>query len=166
MPGATPTCVLLIGVPASGKSSFYKARFADTHVRLNLDMLRTPHRLRLLRDACLAAGASFVLDNTNVTRAGRREHLAAARAAGFRVEGYFLESRRDECLARNEGRAGRARIPASAVRGMSERLEVPAADEGFDALFRVRLLAGGGFEVAPLETPTPAPEPGAPSAGR
>ncbi len=153
-PGAEagrPTGVLLVGIPASGKSSFYKARFADTHVRLNQDMLRTPHRLRALRDACLATGASFVLDNTHVTRAVRREHIAAARAAGFRVEGYFLESRRAECVERNQGRAGSARIPDAAVRGMSARLEPPAPDEGYDALYLVRLLpqGGGGFDVQP-----------------
>lgn len=142
-----PVCVLLVGIPASGKSSFYKARFADTHVRLNQDMLRTPHRLRVLRDACLAAGASFVLDNTHVARAVRQEHIGAARAAGFRVEGYFFESRQAECLERNQGRSGAARIPDAAVRGMSARLELPAPDEGYDALFFVRLVAGGGFDV-------------------
>ncbi|HYD39690.1 MAG TPA: ATP-binding protein [Anaeromyxobacter sp.] len=147
MRAAPPTCILFIGIPASGKSSFYKARFADTHVRLNQDMLRTPYRLRVLRDACLAAGASFVLDNTNVTRAGRAEHVAAARRAGFRVEGYFLASAAADALARNQGRAGRARVPDAAVRGMRARLEPPAPDEGFDALFLVRLLPGGGFDV-------------------
>jgi predicted kinase len=147
MQGPRPSCVLLIGIPASGKSSFYKARFADTHVRLNQDMLRTPHRLWMLRDACLAAGASFVLDNTNVTRAGRAEHLEAARAAGFRVEGYFFDGGPAEALLRNRGRAGRARVPDAAVRGMSARLEPPAPEEGFDALRRVRLLPGGGFAV-------------------
>ncbi|MBL8896636.1 MAG: ATP-binding protein, partial [Planctomycetes bacterium] len=30
--------VLLIGIPASGKSSFYAERFASTHLRINLDM--------------------------------------------------------------------------------------------------------------------------------
>ena len=46
--------VILIGIQASGKSSFYKERFFDTHVRINLDMLKTKHRQRVLLDACLA----------------------------------------------------------------------------------------------------------------
>jgi predicted kinase len=142
-----PTCVLLVGIPGSGKSSFYRARFADTHVRVNRDMLGTTHRVRVLRDACLAAGASFVLDNTNVTRAGRAEHLAAARAAGFRVEGYFLQSRRGECLERNRARPEGQRVPDAAVGDLSERLELPSLDEGWDALWFVRLAPGGGFEV-------------------
>ena len=40
--------LLFCGVQASGKSSYYKAHFADTHIRLNLDMLRTRHREALL----------------------------------------------------------------------------------------------------------------------
>jgi predicted kinase len=143
----TPTCVLLIGIPASGKTSFFKERFADTHVRVNRDMLGTAGRVRLLRDACLAGGMSFVLDNTNVTRAGRREHIQAARAAGFRVEAFFLQSRRADCAQRNRGRPDAQRVPDAAVGGMSRRLELPDRDEGFDALFFVRLLPGGGFDV-------------------
>ncbi|WP_197529108.1 ATP-binding protein [Aeoliella mucimassa] len=36
--------VVFIGLQASGKSTFYKQRFVDTHMRLNLDMLRTRYR--------------------------------------------------------------------------------------------------------------------------
>lgn len=45
--------IILIGIQGSGKSSFYKARFADTHVRINLDMLKTRHREKLFFDACV-----------------------------------------------------------------------------------------------------------------
>ncbi len=142
-----PSCVLLIGIPASGKTSFYQARFAGTHVRVNRDMLRTTHRVRLLRDACLSGGISFVLDNTNLTRAVRREHIQAARAARFRVEGYFLQSRRAEAAERNRGRRQAERVPEAALGGMSKQLELPSPDEGYDALFFVRLVPGGGFDV-------------------
>jgi predicted kinase len=149
----SPACVLLVGIPASGKSSFFRSRFGDTHVRVCRDMLGTDHRVRLLRDACLAGGIPFVLDNTNLTRAGRAEHIRAARAAGFRVEGYFLQSRRAECIERNRGRPEAERVPAAAVGGMSRRLELPARVEGFDALFFVRLAPGGGFEVQDWSEP-------------
>ena len=36
--------ILLIGIQASGKSTFFKRRYCDTHVRINLDMLKTRHR--------------------------------------------------------------------------------------------------------------------------
>lgn len=138
---------MLIGIPGAGKSSFFRARFVDTHVRVNLDMLRTPNRERLLVDACLTGRTSFVVDKTNVTREDRARYVVPARARGFTVDGYFFESRVAACLERNAGREGTARVPDRAVHGMSGRLELPSRDEGFDALFFVRLLEGGGFEV-------------------
>ena len=36
--------VLFIGIPASGKSSFFKERLFNTHVRVNRDMLKTQRR--------------------------------------------------------------------------------------------------------------------------
>ncbi|HWE94100.1 MAG TPA: hypothetical protein VG269_09070 [Tepidisphaeraceae bacterium] len=36
--------VIFCGVQGSGKSTFFRERFFDTHLRLNLDMLRTRHR--------------------------------------------------------------------------------------------------------------------------
>ena len=36
--------VILIGIQGAGKSTFYKDRFFNTHVRINLDMLKTRHR--------------------------------------------------------------------------------------------------------------------------
>lgn len=36
--------VILCGIQASGKSAFYSERFFHTHVRINLDMLRTRRR--------------------------------------------------------------------------------------------------------------------------
>ncbi len=55
-------------------------------------MLRTRHREQFLVKACLGAKQSFVVDNTNVTRADRARYIPLARAAEFRVIGYYFES--------------------------------------------------------------------------
>ena len=65
--------VIFIDIQGTGKSSFYRERFFHTHVRINSDMLKTKHRLRLLLNACLEAKQPFVLDNTNVTKEVRAE---------------------------------------------------------------------------------------------
>ena len=57
--------IIFIGLQAAGKSSFYRLRFIDSHIRLNLDMLRTRHREQLLFRACLEAKQPVVIDNTN-----------------------------------------------------------------------------------------------------
>lgn len=138
--------VLCIGIPATGKSTFCRQRFAESHIRLNLDMLRTRHRERLLLEACLAARQSFVVDNTNLTRADRARYIKPARAAKFRVIGYYFESRISDALVRNSGRAEAERIPERGVRGASGRLELPDRVEGFDELYHVS-IGGAEFRV-------------------
>jgi len=142
--------VLFIGLQASGKSSFYRERLFHTHVRLNLDMLRSRHRERLLFEACLRAEQSLVIDNTNPARSDRARYIAPAREAGFSVVGYYFRSVASECLARNALRQGKQRIPDPGVLGTAKRLELPHPDEGFDALHYVQ-LTDDGFSVSEWE---------------
>src|SRR5215468_2175144 len=74
--------VILIGIQGTGKSTFCRERFFSTHIRLNLDMLRTRHRENLLFKACLDAKQPVVIDNTNVGAVERAGYIADARAAG------------------------------------------------------------------------------------
>src|SRR3982750_2370373 len=107
--------VIFIGIQGSGKSSFYKERFFNMHVRINLDMLRTKHRQQLLLAACIAAGQPFVVDNTNATIEARASFIAPAKAAGFSVVGYYFRSDVKAALLRNSQRAGVARVPDKAL---------------------------------------------------
>ena len=75
--------VIFVGIQASGKSSFFKERFFNTHVRINLDMLRTRNRERIIFEACLKAKQPTVIDNTNFSVSQRAYYILAARAAGF-----------------------------------------------------------------------------------
>lgn len=138
--------VVFTGIQASGKSTFFRERFFDTHVRINLDMLKTRHRERVLFEACLAAKQAVVVDNTNLTRAERAAYVAPAREAGFGVVGYYFRSVIAESLERNAGRVER-QVPERGVKGAAARLEIPALDEGFDALHYVRI--DDGFVVQP-----------------
>ncbi|HET8631316.1 MAG TPA: AAA family ATPase [Thermomicrobiales bacterium] len=140
--------VLFVGLQAAGKSTFYRERFFDTHVRINLDMLRTRRREALLLAACLEGQQRFVVDNTSSTAAERARYIAPARAAGFRVVGYYFLPEPRACAARNAARPADRRVPAAAIFGTAKRLEPPAPAEGFDALYAVTLAPGGGFVVA------------------
>jgi predicted kinase len=142
--------VIFCGIQASGKTTFYLEHFVRTHIRLNLDMLKTRHRERVLLDACLETGQRFVVDNTNPTASERRRYVEPARAAGFRVVGYFFTTTPREASARNDRRRGRERIPIAGLLGTYKQQEVPSRREGFHHLFRVRAEAGG-FLVEDLE---------------
>jgi predicted kinase len=138
--------IILCGLQASGKSTFYFRRFADTHVRINRDMLVTGNREGILLHACLAAQQPLVVDNTNPTPTQRRRYATLARSSGFRVEGYYFDVEVEQCIARNAARAEAARVPELAIRGTAAKLVLPSLDECFDALFRVR-PDGDGFLI-------------------
>ena len=131
--------VILVGIQGTGKSSFCRERLFHTHVRINLDMLQSRHRETLLLTACLNAKQSFVIDNTNPTREERARYIAPSRAAGFRVVGYYFESKVRDALVRNELRGPGQRVPERGVLGTAGRLQLPSKNEGFDTLYYVRL---------------------------
>ena len=132
--------MILIGLPASGKSSFYKQYFFDTHLRLSLDLLRTQHREQRFFQVALETQTRLVIDKTNASRAERALYLGPLRQAGYKVRGYYFQSRIEDCLARNAQRSGKARIPDAGVRGTAGRLELPVIAEGFEQLFYVSLV--------------------------
>ncbi len=141
--------VILIGIQGAGKTTFYKERFFDTHVRVSLDLLRTRRRERVMLEACLATGQPLVVDNTNVTGAERAKYITPAKAAGFRVVGYFFVPDPKGSRERNDRREGKRRVPLAGLFGTLKRLEPPRAEEGFDELFKVSLSPAGEFAVLP-----------------
>src|SRR5215813_12724401 len=103
--------VIFMGIQGSGKSTFFKETFADSHIRINLDMLRTKHREKLLLEACLEAKQDFVVDKINLTRTERERYISLAKAYGFRIIGYYFQTNLTKALERNGRREGKARIP-------------------------------------------------------
>jgi predicted kinase len=139
-------CIIFIGIQATGKSTFYKTEFYNTHIRINLDMLKTRNREEKLFQTCLEIKQHCVIDNTNPTRQDRAKYIERAKAAGFKVVGYYFESRVAEALERNTQRALGV-VPDKGILATYKRLELPKKDEGFDKLFYVRLLANSEFSV-------------------
>lgn len=132
--------VVFMGLQASGKSSFYKARFFGTHVRISLDLLRTRNRERRLLELCLDTQQRFVVDNTNPQRADRAKYISPSKEAGYRVVGQYFRSSAEECLRRNSERA--VGVPEVALLSTLKKLELPTIDEGFDELWYVRIVGG------------------------
>lgn len=140
--------VLFIGVQGSGKTTFYRERFFDTHLRISLDMLRTRHREQLLFHACLAAQQSFVIDNTNPSPDDRARYIAASRAAGFSVVAYFFDSPLADAIRRNNQRRARQKIPVPAIAATFRKLTPPQIAEGFDAIYTVAIAPENKFLVS------------------
>jgi predicted kinase len=134
--------VLFIGLQASGKTSFYRARFADTHAHISRDNFRNnrnpTERQRVLIEEVLRSGRSAVVDNTSLTIDVRAPLIALGRELGAEVVGYYFASSLADCLKRNAAREGKARVPDVALYTTVKKLERPSRAEGFDRLFYVR----------------------------
>ncbi len=140
--------IILVGIQGSGKTTFYHQRFAGTHVRISLDMVRTRHRERELIETCLETRQPFVVDNTNVLAAERAAYIALAKAAGCPVAGYYFLPNLRRALKWNTLREKREVIPVPGIIGAFKRLEPATPAEGFDQLYVVNVDSENRFIVS------------------
>ena len=120
------TMIIIIGIQGSGKSTFYHKYLSDSYVRVNLDTLKTRHQENLLISECIRNGKSFAVDNTNPTRADRQRYIPLAQYAGYKIVGYFMESKLQACIERNNRRTGAEKLPAAAIAATSNKLQMPS----------------------------------------
>jgi predicted kinase len=139
--------IIFVGLQATGKSTFYKENFFKTHIRINLDMLKTRNRENILLEACIKAKQPFVIDNTNPTVIDRKKYIDIAKAADFKVVGYYFQSNINDAVLRNEERAGKEHISLAGIRSTYARLQIPNRKEGFDELYYVRIDRENKFVV-------------------
>ena len=134
-------CVIFVGLPASGKTTFFRERFASTHVHVSKDAIPKScdreSRQRAQIAAALEDDASVVVDNTNVTAAERASIIAIARVRGAKIVCFYFESRLTLCEERNATRA--AAVPLVALRSKARALERPSISEGIDEMFYVKI---------------------------
>ena len=134
--------IIMIGIQGSGKSEYVRNNIPEEYERISLDELNTRNKERQLMETCFHDGRSFVIDNTNPTKADRGRYISAAKEHGYKVTGIFMQSRIKDCVERNNQRTGKARIPSKAIAATSNKLEMPGYEEGFDELFYVKIEDG------------------------
>lgn len=152
-------CIILIGLPASGKTTFYQRRFATTHQHISKDLWpnaanKDRRQAEELRRA-FSQGHSVVIDNTNPAPADRAPVIAVAREYGARVIAYYFTATTREAIGRNRGREGKARVPDVAIFVRAKKMVPPTAHEGFDELYSVTIDPDGDFTVQPLAVASP-----------
>lgn len=135
--------IIFIGIQATGKSTFYKTNFFNSHVRISMDLLNTRNKERKFLETCFETQTQFVVDNTNPSVADRKKYIDRAKENKYEVVGYYFSSSLKEALRRNQLRTGKEKIPEAGIRGCLRRLEMPQKVEGFDKLYFVKLSKDG-----------------------
>jgi predicted kinase len=139
-----PILYVLIGIPASGKSSWSAAQLncfvvSSDAIRkefygdesCQVDHNRVFQEVAKRVEKSLNAGQNTILDATNASRKYRKE-LFPRYAKLARICAVYFATPFEECVLRNSKRD--RQVPMEAMIKMYERLEMPNAEEGWDAI--------------------------------
>lgn len=129
--------IMFIGIPGSGKSTFYMKNFFNSHVRISLDLLKTRFKESKYFELGLDLQQKMVIDNTNVTTTERKKYIGPAKIKKYKVTGYYFESKVRECIDRNEARSDK--INKIGILSKYKDLQIPSYEEGFDDLHYVSI---------------------------
>lgn len=126
--------IMFVGLQGAGKTTYFAEHFAASHQHISRDIAGTAEREAVLVRECLRSQRSFVLDNTNATRAVREPLIRQAKAAGFRVLCYFFDVPVRTAIGRNNHRKDKKPVPVPAILRTAKLLEGPALEEGVDEI--------------------------------
>src|ERR1700734_726300 len=157
IPAATPrppkgVVVLAIGLPGSGKSSWFKRHNV---VPLSSDMVRAllfddvreqrfqdlvfSNLRSMLKARLIAKRPMNYVDATNLTPQERQHWIKLAKDYQYEVQAVFFDVPVEVCLERHQ-RRDRV-VPEDVMRRMAAKLKPPAFEEGFAKITVVRVKA-------------------------
>ena len=142
--------VLAIGLPGSGKSSWFKRHNLTP---LSSDMVRTllfddvreqrfqdlvfSNLRSMLKARLIAKRPMNYVDATNLTPQERQHWIKLAKDYNYEVHAVFFDVPLEVCIERHQ-RRDRV-VPEDAMRRMAAKLKPPAFDEGFAKITVVRV---------------------------
>jgi len=142
--------VLAIGLPGSGKSSWFKRHNITP---LSSDLLRsllfddpTEQRFQdlifsnlrsMLKARLIARRPMNYVDATNLSPHERNGWIKLAKDYGYEVQAVFFDVPVEVCLERNQRRE--RKVPEDAMRRMAAKLKQPTFEEGFSKITVVRV---------------------------
>jgi predicted kinase len=157
--------VLAIGLPGSGKSSWFKRHdiiplssdlvrgllFDDATEQRYQDLVFSSLR-SLLRARLIAGRPMNFIDATNLSPKERHSWIKMAHDFGYEAHAVFFDVPTEVCMERNRKRL--RNVPDEVMLRMAQKLRPPKFDEGFAKVIVVRLKSKKS-DTAAAETPEP-----------
>ena len=149
--------VMLVGIPACGKSTLSKEYLEKGYTVLSSDQIRIElagneevfqleqrelnelngkvfEYIRKKAYECLKAGKSVLIDATNLGRKKRKNFVSHIRRVKCNKKCIFFITHKDICFERNQARTGIARVPDYNMNNMLRNFEAPYYWEGWDEI--------------------------------
>jgi predicted kinase len=144
------TVVLAIGLPGSGKSSWFKRHnihplssdllrellFDDAQEQRFQDLVFSNLR-SMLKARLIARRPMNYVDATNLTPHDRHSWIKLAKDYGYDVQGVYFDVPVEICMERHQKR-GRV-VPEDIMRKMAGKMKAPTFEEGFSKITVVRV---------------------------
>ena len=156
-----PKCIILVGVPASGKSTWHRNRYGEypmpvastdkiiEEVAANYGMTYDEGFKGLIQFAeiimwrqitsCLMGGRNFIIDRTNLSVKSRKKFIDKLKLHKYDIECVVFPMPGTEKLPTEEwnrrldSRRGKT-IPQEALDRMIDSYEIPLMSEGFNKI--------------------------------
>lgn len=130
--------VIMVGYPASGKTTISNSLIQHGYVRIDGDMLKTASKMKK-EAAKYIQKSSVIFDATNGTVKKRAEYIAFAKTHGVPVRAIVMQTSIEDAMMRNKERAhkGGTNIPAVAFYTFRKHFETPTMGEGFSEITHV-----------------------------
>jgi bifunctional polynucleotide phosphatase/kinase len=127
----TQEVVIMVGYPASGKSTISKLLEEKGYYRVEGDIHKSVPAM--IKDAEKHVDKSIVFDSTSGSKAKRADFVKFAEKHKLPVRVFWVQTSIDESIERNKQRAleGGPKIPVVAFYMYRKHFEEPTPDEGF-----------------------------------
>jgi predicted kinase len=142
--------ILMVGVPASGKSTkglqiaedndfAYVSRDMVRNM-ISLGFSKKEHKVTkkvfmALIEAALLRGDTVVADATHLNSGSRAPLIELGKQYGADVLALVMNTSYETCILRNSQRDKMDRVPVENMRGMAQSLTMPNKEEGFSNVY-------------------------------
>jgi DNA 3'-phosphatase len=123
-PSDEKTVVLLVGSPASGKTSIANASTDYFHISNDIQKTKA---LKLFEEK-LKTNINIIVDNTFATKKLRDEYTIRSKEKGYKVKIIIVKVSKEKALARNKNRENK--VPDLVIHSYYKKYEPPTEDEG------------------------------------